>query len=938
MRKLAALEALARLAVARTTDGDGALSEATRIAGAVIGSDDLRLFAGDGISYDGYPRRDGEDLFGLSPEGLLSASQELRKLGRATVFTVGRDRRPHHLAPADGSHAGTYVAFTLWTGQTYAGVVVARGPWTAAAARRAGRFLESAGPALAIMLEVVADAERTERLQTQMNALADVAQVFTQAESMREVVEEVVSAINSATGFLCSLDLLDRLGRIVMRSTAASRFTGTPLYEAWTALVRAPDPVRKMIVENKQPVVLPDLQNDPRISEEAREFYRRSSLVSAATFPLLFQDEVVGLLRAASLKPTSFEPPTFDLLRNLALQAAVVVKGVQLWRELERSRKKTERYAAKLQSRNQELLNEISERQRAEEALRRSEERFRDLVENISEVIFTLDKDGLVTYVSPVVEQIAGYSPAELVGQSIASFIHPDDLPPVESFQAMVSGILEPSEFRIFTKSGETRWVRTSSRPILDGDREVGLRAVLVDITDRKQAEIQVKYQAYHDALTGLPNRRLFIDRLTMALAQRRRDSRPLAIIFLDLDHFKLVNDTVGHAVGDQLLQRVAERLTSIMREGDTVARLGGDEFTVLLPEASGLEDACEVAKRILERFRMPWVLAGHEFHSTASLGLAMYPQDGEDAETLLRNADTAMYCAKDQGRDNLQLFVSAMNVDVRHRVTLESELRHALSHGELAVFYQPQVNTDTRQIVGMEALARWQHPERGILCAAEFIPLAEETGLIVPLGEWVLRTACAQNKAFQEAGLPPVRVAVNLSSRQFQDPRLVDMVAQVLRETGLDAQYLDLEITEGTAMRDIEFTIKMLGDLRGMGAHVSIDDFGTGYSSLAYMRILPVDSVKIDRSFVSDAPVNPQDAAILAAIVALARTLNLRVVAEGIETAEQLAVVKERECHEAQGYLFSEAVPAQAMEQLLTDSQPSGVLPAPRTYSRKAA
>jgi diguanylate cyclase (GGDEF)-like protein/PAS domain S-box-containing protein len=536
------------------------------------------------------------------------------------------------------------------------------------------------------------------------------------------------------------------------------------------------------------------------------------------------------------------------------------------------------------------------------------------------------------------VEQIVGYSPAELVGQSIARFIHSDDLPSIQSLQAMVSGVLEPSEFRIFTKSGETRWVRTSSRPILDDDRVVGLRAVLVDITDRKQAENQVKYVAYHDGLTGLPNRRLLGDRLTKALAQRRRDNRPLAIMFLDLDHFKLVNDTAGHAVGDQMLQSVAERLTSIIREGDTVARLGGDEFTVLLPEVPGVNDACELANRILNRFRLPWVLAGQEFHSTASIGLAMYPQDGEDAETLLRNADTAMYRAKDLGRDNFQLFLSEMNVDVRRRVTLESELRHALSHGELAVFYQPQVNTDTREIVGIEALARWQHPERGLLFAAEFIPLAEETGLIVPLGEWVLRTACAQNKAFQEAGLPPVRVAVNLSSRQFQDSRLVDMVAQVLKETGLDAQYLDLEITEGTAMRDIEFTIKMLSELRGMGVHVSIDDFGTGYSSLAHMRILPVDSVKIDRSFVSDAPVNPQDAAILAAIVALARTLNLRVVAEGIETDEQLAVVKEQKCHEAQGYLFSKAVPAQAMEQLLTDSQPTGVLPAPRSYSRKAA
>jgi len=664
VRKLDALEALARLAVAGTTDGDGALSEATRIVATVIGSDDVRLFVGDGVTFHACPRTDGEDFFGLSPEGLLSADQELRKLGRAAVFAVGRDRGPHHLAPADAGQSGTYVAFGLWTGQTYGGTVVAHGPWTAASARRAGRFLESAGPTLATMLEVVEDTDRTERLQKQMNALADVARVFTRAESMREVIEEVVSAINSATGFLSSLDLLDRRGRIGMRSTAASRFTGTPLFEAWLALIKAPDPIRKMIVENHQPVILPDLQNDPRISEAAREFYRRASIVSAATFPLLFQDEVVGLLRVASLKPTPFDPPAFELLRNLALQAAVVVKGVQLWRELQRSRKK-------LQSRNQELLNEISERQRAEEALQRSEEMFRDLVENIGEVICTMDKDGRVTYVSPVVGQITGYSPAEVVGRSIADFIHAADLPLIESVQTTVSEILERGEFRISTKSGETRWVSISSRPIPDGDRVVGLRAVMADITDRKQAEDQVRYQAYHDALTGLPNRRLLMDRLAMAMAQRRRDDHPLAVMFLDLDRFKLVNDTGGHAVGDELLQRVAERLTNTTREGDTVARMGGDEFLVLLPEVAGVKGTCEIAERILERFRLPWVLAGHEFNVTASIGIAIYPQHGEDSETLLKNADTAMYRAKEQGRDNFELFASAVNVDVRHRVAL---------------------------------------------------------------------------------------------------------------------------------------------------------------------------------------------------------------------------------------------------------------------------
>ena len=579
------------------------------------------------------------------------------------------------------------------------------------------------------------------------------------------------------------------------------------------------------------------------------------------------------------------------------------------------------------------VATDVTERRRAEEALRESEAKHRDLVENINEVIYSLDEKGQITYVSPVAEQLGGYTQSETIGHSFMEFVHPDDLPNlIESYQRTISGNLEPSEYRVVTKSGEIRWVRTSSRPVYDGDRIIGLRAVLMDITDRKQAENQVKYLAYHDGLTGLPNRTLLSDRLAMALAQRRRDGQSLAVIFLDLDRFKLINDTVGHAAGDEALQRIAERLTSAVREGDTVARLGGDEFTVLLPAVTGVVDACEVAERILERLTKPLALAAHEFHVSASIGVALYPTDGDDAESLLRNADTAMYWAKDEGKNRFQLFAAAMNAQIQDRASLESDLRHALDRGEITVYYQPQVNIESGQIMGMEALARWQHPERGILLPADFVPLAEETGLILPIGEWVLRTSCAQCKAYQEAGLPLVRVAVNLSSRQFQDPGLVAMVTDALKETGLDPDYLDLEITEGTAMRDVEFTVDTLRQLRGMGVHISIDDFGTGYSSLAYMSRFPVDSVKIDRSFVGDAPANPDDAAIVTAIIALARTLNLRAVAEGVQTKEQLAILKERQCHEAQGYLWSKPVPAHIMKTILAAKRPLGAAPARRT------
>jgi diguanylate cyclase (GGDEF)-like protein len=448
--------------------------------------------------------------------------------------------------------------------------------------------------------------------------------------------------------------------------------------------------------------------------------------------------------------------------------------------------------------------------------------------------------------------------------------------------------------------------------------KPVATRGIFRDITERKKAEEAVAHLAYHDALTDLPNRNLLRERLDRALAQACRDEQTLTVIFLDLDRFKLVNDTAGHAEGDRLLQSVADELRSLAREGDTVGRVGGDEFILLIQGIAGAEDAAAVAERILESFRRLRVLGGHEFHITASLGVTMYPGGGEDSETLLRNADIAMYQAKQAGRDNCQFYNPAMNTQIEERLVLESDLRHALERGEFTVNYQPQVDVNTRQVVGVEALVRWQHPERGLVLPGEFIPVAEETGLIVPLGEWVLRTACTQNKAWQEAGFPPMRMAVNLSARQFQEPNLVDAVAQVLRESGLDPHYLQLEITEGTAIQDVDFTITMLRILREMGVEIAIDDFGTGYSSLAYLQRFAIDVIKLDRSFMRDIPIKTSDAAIATTVIMMAHNLKLSVIAEGVETEEQLAFLKEQGCDEFQGYLFSKPLPPTHLEKLI--------------------
>ena len=457
------------------------------------------------------------------------------------------------------------------------------------------------------------------------------------------------------------------------------------------------------------------------------------------------------------------------------------------------------------------------------------------------------------------------------------------------------------------------------------------------EVAERKRAEEQIRYLAYHDVLTGLPSRASFMDRLKLALAQARRRKQMLAVLFIDLDRFKLVNDTVGHVMGNRLLQAVGERLVALVREGGTVARLGGDEFTVVLPDIATVQYTAGIASRVLESFRRPWALAGVEFVVTASIGIAVYPTDGEDAESLLRNADIAMYQAKDSGRDNFQIFGPEMNARVLARVRLERELRRALETKEFVVYYQPQVNVDTGQILAMEALVRWQHPERGLVYPDDFIPLAEETGLIVPLGEWVLRTACAQNRAWQDARLPPLRVAVNLSARQFRQPGLVETLARTLEETGLGAEWLDLEITETTAMGDVEFSVEVLSRLREMGVHVCLDDFGTGYCSLAYLAQFPVDGVKIDRSFVRGLPGEPDSASIVAAILSLARSLNLRAVAEGVETEAQRALLLEYQCHEMQGYLFAKPATPEESEKLLASKQPLAA-PAPSIGSRPVA
>ena len=431
-------------------------------------------------------------------------------------------------------------------------------------------------------------------------------------------------------------------------------------------------------------------------------------------------------------------------------------------------------------------------------------------------------------------------------------------------------------------------------------------------------AATQIEHLAYHDTLTGLPNRQLFLDRLDVAVSGAHRAGTKLAVFFLDLDRFKLINDSLGHSVGDKLLQVVSRRMRALLRDDDTVTRIGGDEFTVLVARVEHIDDATNVARRVRESLKLPIVIDGRELFVTASIGISVYPNDGEDAETLLRNADTAMYRAKTQGRDTIQLYAPAMNARALEQLTLENRLRRALPNGELELFYQPIVSMGSRRICAMETVLRWRHPELGLLSPDAFIALCETTGLIVPIGEWVLRTACAQLRTWQNSGLPDLRASVNLSVRQLQQPDFVAFVSDVLAQSGILPESLELELTESMAMQSDFDTLAKLRELKRLGVRISIDDFGTGYSSLSALRLFPADSLKIDRSFVGDIAADPNDAAIAAAVIALARSLKLSVIAEGVETSEQLDFLREHQCDYWQGFLFCQPRPPAACSAML--------------------
>ncbi|MDJ0904210.1 MAG: EAL domain-containing protein, partial [Xenococcus sp. MO_188.B8] len=568
------------------------------------------------------------------------------------------------------------------------------------------------------------------------------------------------------------------------------------------------------------------------------------------------------------------------------------------------------------------VIRDISDRKKAEAALRESEERLRLVTENMSDLVCLHHPDGRYMYVTSSCKALLGYCSDELIGRDPYELFHPNDRKRIrqETHTPSLNGTPRRITYRIRQKTGDYIWVETLTKTILDAKGQVvHLQSTSREVSDRIEAEHKLKHDALHDSLTGLPNRNLLMERLDLAFkrAQRHREYQ-FALLFLDLDNFKAVNDSMGHLIGDELLLAVVTRLDKCIRETDLVARLGGDEFVILLEELNDLEESVRVAERILESLQSPFHLSSRELFTSTSIGIAVGSISYKRTENLLRDADLAMYRAKKSGRGQYAIFDPAMHFQVVQRLELEHDLRKALANDELTIYYQPIVELKTMVIKGFEALIRWQHPQRGFVSPGEFIEIAEETELIMPIGQWILHTACQQLAAWQaQFSTNPLQMSVNLSVKQMQSSLLPEL-EEVLTTYNLQENSLGLEITESMLVENVEVTLKLLNQIKAKGIYLSIDDFGTGYSSLSYLTQLPVDTLKIDRAFVSRATTDHRNQIIAESVIALSNLLDLKAIAEGIETEQQLEWLKRHGCELGQGFLFSPPVPAELATEML--------------------
>lgn len=673
------------------------------------------------------------------------------------------------------------------------------------------------------------------------------------------------------------------------------------------------DPVFQEVIQTKTSIMVPDVFEDPRTNKDICEKFGIKGLYM---IPLVSLGEVLGAIAIVNLNESNKAYP--DSVKQLA-ESIVDTTAPVLFNLLymEKQEMIINDRTSELTKKNEELEDAITE---LKEISREKEL----ILNSAGEGIFGIDLNGNITFANPSATSLLGYENEEDITGSSYSTVFQWESDHTESFieQYEESKNLSDQDHTFYKKCGETFPVEYVITPKKEGEWTMGYVVTFKDVTARKQMEEKIKYHAYYDSVTNVPNRVLFQDRLNQALNYAELTNKPMAILFLDLDRFKKINDTFGHSFGDQALQKVAKRLQKAIPKEATVSRQGGDEFIILLPTIERKEEAINCAKKILKAFDDPFVISDQEVAIKTSIGISLFPENGESAETLIKQADVAMYKAKEFAGNRYQLFSSEIESQAVEQIQLENDLFKALQKGdEFELYYQPKIDTRTNVLIGMESLIRWNHPELGTLSPGHFIPLAEETGLITQLGEWVIRQACKQMKIWKEAGYTKLVISANLSPQQFNQQELVQMVADILHETELPPFHLELELTENLIIHNTEQTLQTIGELKNLDIQISIDDFGTGYSSLGYLKDFPVDTLKIDKSFIDDVTTNQNNAAITKTIITLADSLGLNVIAEGVEQAEQAVFLAEHGCHWIQGFYYSQPLPTGTFEQQFLQS-----------------
>ncbi|MCT4607299.1 MAG: EAL domain-containing protein [Marinisporobacter sp.] len=573
----------------------------------------------------------------------------------------------------------------------------------------------------------------------------------------------------------------------------------------------------------------------------------------------------------------------------------------------------------------EDLEQQVTELQKSQKALKESEERFRLAMEGASDGIWDWDIINNKLLFTRM-KDLLGFEEDE-IGNSIEawkSLIYPEDLQRTnEELEKHLKDQVPyyENQYRMRTKDGSYKWILSRGKAIFNKNKKpIRMAGSHEDITHYKIAEENIYRLAYYDSLTGLPNRTFFEEKLAEALNEGKKNDYKVAVLYMDLDNFKNVNDTLGHMYGDELLKDVAKLLKKVLPPLGVITRLGGDEFGIWLPKIVYKEDIICVVESIIASFQKPWILGDREFYITATIGISVYPEQGKDIHEMIKNADTAMYSAKENGKNNYKFYTPEMNKQLLEKLEMKNNLRYAMKRNEFLLYYQPQIDMNTKKVIGLEALLRWNHPIRGFISPYEFIPIAEESDLIIPIGEWVLKSACEQNRKWIDLGYPPLKIAVNLSARQFQQQDLVLTIRDILDKTKINPELLELEITESLAMKDLNFTIEILKKLKKLGLRISLDDFGTGYSSLNYLKVLPIDTLKIDKTFVDDIAESKREKSIAKAVIDLAHSMNLMVTAEGVETEDQFFILKKLQCDKAQGYFFSKPLPKEKLEKLLKE------------------